>query len=69
MWLFTGIAYHWLHFVRINPLADIFSATLDPAIIEALLQGEQAHALRLKDFAGAIPLLWSEQRASVFQTG
>src|SRR3712207_6473429 len=26
MWLFTGIAYHWLQFARVNPAANFFGA-------------------------------------------
>ena len=34
MWLFTGIAYHWAYFARINPLAAIFAAAF---VVEAAL--------------------------------
>ena len=27
MWLLTGVAYHWLHFARVNPVAVVFAAT------------------------------------------
>ena len=32
MWLFTGIAYQWVYFARINPLAEIFAAAF---VVEA----------------------------------
>ena len=46
-------------------------AFLDPIITKALLRGEHAPTPCLKDFAGAVPLSWSDQRASIsdFQTG
>ena len=38
-------------------------AFLDPTITKALLQGEQAPTLCMKDFGGPIPFSWPEQRA------
>ena len=26
MWLFTGVAYHWVQFSKINPVAPLFAA-------------------------------------------
>ena len=37
-------------------------AFLAPTITKAILDGEQPPGLSLKDFIGAVPLSWSEQR-------
>jgi len=34
MWLWTGIAYHWIHFAAINPAAPVFGAAF---VVQGLL--------------------------------
>ena len=45
MWLFTGVAYHWVQFSKINPVAPLFSAAF---VLQAGLLARAGLTVRIR---------------------